>query len=336
MSDLLAPIDDASPSGPDLEYDADFLALELAAAGRPERQSGDARLPAQDPDWKAVQELGAGLLARSKDLRVAVQMARAGAAIDGLPGLLEGWRLVRGLLEAFWPDVHPQLDADDDDDPTMRLNAIAALAHPDTGGRALRYATWLQVRGARVTVRQALAGLGLEAALPDGQPSPDEIDGMVRAAAENGTGNLAREALAELRAIGAAIERELGASSVPDFAELRRLLAPLAERFDQVAGVADASDATDAADDGAPDGPAYGAAPVAGVPGAIRSREDALRALDRVCEYLERAEPANPASLLIRRAQRMVNMGFLDIMQELAPEAVGTVSHILGTPRNDG
>jgi type VI secretion system protein ImpA len=337
MTDPLAPIDDLSPSGPDLEYDPDFLALELAAAGRPERQSGDARLPAQDPDWKAVQELGEGLLARSKDLRVAVQLARAGAAIDGLPGLLQGWRLVRGLLETFWADVHPRLDPDDDDDPTMRLNAVAALAHPDLGGRALRYATWLHVKGARLTVRQALAGLGLSAALPDGQPSPDEIDGMVRAAAETGAGNVAREALVELRAIAAVIERELGASNVPDFSEPRRLLGPLAERFDQVAAVADpADDVSDAPGRGDPHAPAQVAAGAGGVPGAIRSREDALRALDRVCEYLERAEPANPASLLIRRAQRMVNMGFLDIMQELAPEAVGTVSHILGTPRNDG
>ena len=31
------------------------------------------------------------------------------------------------LLDRFWDGVHPQLDADDDNDPTMRLNALAAL-----------------------------------------------------------------------------------------------------------------------------------------------------------------------------------------------------------------
>lgn len=333
MHDLLAPVDDASPSGPDLEYDPDFLALELAAAGRPERQSGDARLPAVDPDWKAVQELGAALLVRSKDLRVAVQMARAAAHLDGLAGMLDGVRLVRALLETFWADVHPQLDADDDDDPTMRLNALAALAHVDTGARAMRHAVWIQAAGVRIPVRQALAGLGLESAAFDGVPSTDEIDGVIRAVVEQGGDNVARALIAELRAIADVVQRELGASAAPDFSDLRRMLSPLADRFDAVAGVGGADDDTAPQDEaGAPlDAPARGS-----VPGTIRSREDAMRALDRVCEYLERAEPANPASLMIRRAQRMVSMNFLDIMQELAPEAVGTVSHILGAPRNDG
>ena len=70
------------------------------------------------------------------------------------------------------------------------------------------------------------------------------------------------------------------------------------------------------------------------MPGSIGSRADASRALDAVCAYLERHEPANPAPLLIRRAQRLMAMGFLDIMRDIAPEALGTVEQIAGTHRN--
>jgi type VI secretion system protein ImpB len=40
--------------------------------------------------------------------------------------------------------------------------------------------------------------------------------------------------------------------------------------------------------------------------GTINSREDAIRALERVCEWIERNEPSNPAPLLIRRSQRLM------------------------------
>ena len=64
----------------------------------------------------------------------------------------------------------------------------------------------------------------------------------------------------------------------------------------------------------------------------IRSREDAIRELERVCVWLERHEPANPAPLLIRRAQRLLQMGFIDILRDLAPEGMSSIEKIAGLP----
>ena len=47
---LLAPVDEASPTGLDLEYDADFLALERAAAPKDERVMGDDVKAAEEHD----------------------------------------------------------------------------------------------------------------------------------------------------------------------------------------------------------------------------------------------------------------------------------------------
>ena len=69
-----------------------------------------------------------------------------------------------------------------------------------------------------------------------------------------------------------------------------------------------------------------------GGPGVIQSREDARRALDRVCEYLERHEPSNPASLFARRAQRLLSMQFLDIMRELSPDSISHLEMLTGVP----
>jgi type VI secretion system protein ImpA len=65
-------------------------------------------------------------------------------------------------------------------------------------------------------------------------------------------------------------------------------------------------------------------------PGGLRTRRDALRMLDSVCEFLERSEPSNPAPLLIRRAQRLIGSGFLDIMRDMAPESLGHIEIITG------
>jgi len=67
---LLAAISATSPCGEDLEYDADFLHLERAAQGQPERSMGDSILPAEPPDWRSIQQQSLDLLARSKDLRI--------------------------------------------------------------------------------------------------------------------------------------------------------------------------------------------------------------------------------------------------------------------------
>jgi type VI secretion system protein ImpA len=52
--------------------------------------------------------------------------------------------------------------------------------------------------------------------------------------------------------------------------------------------------------------------------------------LERVCEYLERHEPASPAPLLIRRAQRLMTKSFLDIVKDLLPDSVSKVETLAG------
>ena len=61
-----------------------------------------------------------------------------------------------------------------------------------------------------------------------------------------------------------------------------------------------------------------------------RAAKGLMRALDAVCKFYERTEPGNPAPLLIRRAQRLMHKSFVEIMQDLAPESLGTIRNIAG------
>ena len=124
---LLAQVGESEPCGPDLEYDSAFLALDEASRGKPEQQFGDTIIPAEEPDWRKVQSLSSELMTRTKDVRVAVHLLRSSTRLQGLAAAADGLRLLHGLLTQYWDHVHPMLDADDDNDPTMRLNALAPL-----------------------------------------------------------------------------------------------------------------------------------------------------------------------------------------------------------------
>ncbi|MEE3100837.1 MAG: type VI secretion system ImpA family N-terminal domain-containing protein, partial [Pseudomonadota bacterium] len=173
LSALSLPLPGDAPSGENLEYDAAYAELEIASQPVEERVIGDSVLAAQDPDWDEVARLASGLLARTRDLRIAVTLANAALRLDGLPGFAAVLGYMAESLETHWDSVHPQLDPDDDDDPTMRVNAVLGLADPATTLRALRLAPLTDSRGfGRFHLRDMLVADG-EATAPDGAAALD-------------------------------------------------------------------------------------------------------------------------------------------------------------------
>jgi type VI secretion system protein ImpA len=81
-----------------------------------------------------------------------------------------------------------------------------------------------------------------------------------------------------------------------------------------------------------PEAPQVDGAEVAapGVPGQIRSREDAIRSLEAVSEFFRRAEPSSPVPLFVDRAKRLIARDFLEVLAELAPDSVADVKRVGG------
>lgn len=327
VEDLLASLGDDAPCGADLEYDPAFLALGEAAQGKPEQQFGDTVIAAQEPDWRVVNEQASDLARRTRDLRVAVLLARAGARLQGVTAYASALSLIAGLLERHWDHVFPMLDTDDNNDPTMRLNALAPLVDADGGLADLRSAVIGSSRPA-LTVRQ------LELAAGKAEPRPDEsvptLDGVaqaLQAAEAQGAGVLAalKQVHAETLRIEAVLADKVGAAQGPDLRPLRVLTQALANFATQAEGGSVTTDSEDSS---------FGTAPGAvqrGAPGSLQTRDDVVRTLERACEWLERHEPANPAPLLIRRAQRLMGMSFLEIIRDLAPAGIDQVENIAGS-----
>ena len=59
------------------------------------------------------------------------------------------------------------------------------------------------------------------------------------------------------------------------------------------------------------------------ISGVVRSRQDAIRALDAVSTFFRQHEPSSPVPLLLDRAKRLVSKSFLEVLADIAPEALG-------------
>jgi type VI secretion system protein ImpA len=329
LEKLLQPVSAYSPCGPNLEYDPEFLELDQAAQAKPEQVFGSTLIPAEEPDWAEVGRRAEALLARTKDLRVAVLLTRGLSHTDHLGGLGEGLGLVLGLLERYWQGLYPLLDNDDGDDPTMRLNALAPLSSADALLKDVKTA-WLVAPGpnGRLAVRDLLlASRKLQPLDGDVILTQAQVEGIIGAAsgANPEVAESPRRALERVEALQKLLNERVEAQRAPD---LRPLYDVLRLVVQTCAAATRAGNSDDAENDGAAATGDAGAR--AGSGGQIRSREEAIRVLDRVCGFLERTEPANPAPLLIRRAQRLMTKNFVQIIEDLAPDSLSLIHNIAG------
>jgi type VI secretion system protein ImpA len=338
VESLLSPISEAKPSGDDLEYDPAFTALEADARPKDEQQFGDTVIPAVEPEWRVLIGSATDLLKRTKDVRVAVLALRAATRTQGIAGFSLGLTLLLELLERFWDTIHPQLDADDDNDPTMRLNALAPLGDSNNGCIVLRDLYDCTIGTSRtvgaIRVRDlAIAHSKLAPSGSDPGYTMAQVEGALQDihAAQPEVIETAIGVATLLQKLETLIEEKTGRASDIDLKPLRSITHVLRQACQTSTGAS-----TSAEGDATGEQAGAAAVGVASSGGAIRgeisSRQDALLMLDKVITFLERTEPGNPAPLLIQRAKRLVGVSFIDIMNDLAPDALGSIQNITGRP----
>jgi type VI secretion system protein ImpA len=141
---LLASIPGESPGGIDLRADAspvsDYHTIREArkiarAAERllevpPDGEEERGRI--SPPNWGTVLEQGTKILAtRSKDLEITAYVIEALVRVHGFPGLRDGYRLARELIEKYWDMLFP---APVDSDTESRFKLLLDLSGVGTKG----------------------------------------------------------------------------------------------------------------------------------------------------------------------------------------------------------
>ena len=329
VDQLIAPVSDESPSGDNLEYEPEFGELERAAQGKAEQQMGDEVVEAEPADWRSVVKQSEELLGRSKDLRLAVYLTRGGLNVHGPQGLADGIAVVRGLLESQWDTVHPQLDEEDNDDPTFRVNSVMQLS--DTAGM-LHELLLMPIVSSKAVGRFGLRDVRVAAGdlqpLDDSAQVPDPA--LINAAFMDCDLD---ELQADAAAIDAVIEdlgkceaifaEKIGAANSPDIDGLVKEVKEIRKSYAEALlsrgiGVEQAD-----AEDG-------GSAAPARISGEVNSREDVTLLIGKICTFYERNEPSSPIPILLQRVNRLVSMDYLEIMAELTPDAVKQAKALAG------
>jgi type VI secretion system protein ImpA len=303
---LLAPIDDASPTGVDLSFSTDFdRILESRRADDPTLDQGEWQADIKYADWSAVLKKSDSLLrTRSKDLRLAGWLAEAAAQIDGVPGLTDGYRVIAGLCERYWDVLHP---AAIDGDQEERIGNLSWLLSNSL--QWLRTTPIVSSPQGRFTLLDFETAHARGNAEPEyGQPTLDQLDAARRDTPADFYRRLL-EAIPEcgraLSELQAAVDARLGIDG-PSFSAVRELIEHLQRIVQRSArdsgllldgqtqtGTYDSSAASDAIPN-APGGRGANAPPT--------TRRDALAQLRLVAEFFRRTEPHSPVAYLAEKA----------------------------------
>ena len=214
----------------------------------------------------------------------------------------------------------------------MRVNALAALADEERALHFLRTEPLVRVRGiGDFSLRDwRLASGALK--LPEGSEEQAPDLALIEAAFLEApveelqeTAAAAESAEEELAGITEVLDREISGASVElkplvtDVRELRTVLSEYLARR----GIGESAAAEEAGEPGA-------AVQQERIGGTVSSRADVVRTIDLICDYYARHEPSSPVPILLRRAKRLVDKDFMDIVRDLTPGGVTEAESIAG------
>ena len=329
--------------GENLEDQAAFYELDRLLQGKPEVVSGSTMIcAAEPPAWAQALDLAEKLLLESKDIRIAVGLTRCLIALEGLQGLTDGFVLLARILDEYWEAVYPVPYEDEPDNFMDRINALAVLNDYAATIFYIRNVRLLKSKKSLVlTPRMFCIAGGKLSPRDDEQAWTLEQLRLAVSEAEVSDVEVIRQSLGSLQDSIRKIKRtfqERAGGDCPDLKNLEADLAFLRSFFESspeiattavTGGDADAQPVLMAAAS-----PAFvSGSPLA--PRPIQSRQDVVAMLEKLCHFMEEHEPAHPAPLFMRRAQRLLSMNFMEIVRDLTPDAFDAMSHYKGRDPND-
>lgn len=334
--DWAVPISDQDPAGKNAEFDTSYAELETAVLVSPEQQYGDMVIAAKEPDWQHVLKLATTLSAETKDLRVMLWMTRALTRMHGLYGLHHGLQCINTVCELFWQQLHPQLEIDGEADPHMRYSVLSDLGDVGALVADMRQSVLLPSHIGAFSIKD------LERLMDNGSlevngisVTQTQIGQIVLEQAKSNNGDLVGMPAQIIDQIGILQQRclqELGSEYEPNLQALTRPLQKIRRLIDSCSTPEEALQQPNL---GAGTNEVSLSGSMAVATGPIQSRSDAVRQLELACQYLEHYEPTNPAPLLVRRAIKVMEMSFMDIVKNMAPDGLNQAMFITGAEASD-
>jgi type VI secretion system protein ImpA len=333
MESLCDPISVQSPCGDDLEdsqllasFDGFRLFGQFTSAEEDGGEANGEHLQQRSapPDWGEIKTKSVAALAQSKDLRILAHLGAAMIRTDGLTAYFDVLSTAARWLESYWDSVYPRID----EDAVLRRNALNCLADRVAVIQAVRKVPLIShPRFGTVSMRDLELASGQAPTATGEVRRPD--DAQINAAfTASPIGSLAglvdgfAGALDSAHRIASSMVSHAGVEAAPALEPLEACLKRAQDLIGKrIKAHPDGERAGAAAKSG------NGADKTAGEQslrplGTIQSREDAIRALDAIAQFFRQSEPSSPVPLIVERAKRLVSKDFLEVLADVAPDAL--------------
>ena len=281
-------------------------------------------VPLQETDWREIKAKSLEALEQSKDLRLLAHFAAAALRTDGWAGFLGSLHVAALWIKDHWDGVYPLVD----EDAILRKNALSSFADRMAIVDGVRRTPIIENKQlGRFALRDIEIAKGTLTPTPaEGEaeatpPTESEINAALSTTPLEELRPLEQHfaaAIADLQAIDSAMREYGGAASSPDFDSVMDVLGELRKILkEQVDSRGPASGEAGAESGGETEG---GGKAV----GGIKSRQDAIRAMDTIAAYFRQNEPSSPVPMFLDRAKNLVGKSFLEVLQDVTPDGVAT------------
>ena len=372
IEELLAPVSDTRPCGEDLAFSHEFDAIVHARkADDPSIEQGAWVTSLKQADWKFVASSCMSLIkTRSKDLRLAVWLAEAGAKTSGFRALGDALLVTAALSERYWDALFPLPDEDGFEQRIGNLCWIAARAphlvreialtegadsafsindFDSARARAPNEGEGLDMDGARKrTSRSFYQALQDDSAHCLAAIAELERVTDARLGTDGPGFSAAKSALQDVMHLIAPFARAAGVAQTAEVVEMAEsaemAAAAEAEKSAEAAEAAEAAGmvnmaiSVNAAAGNAKAAPVVAApqaeASFAGASGALQSRAQALAQLRAVAEFFRRTEPHSPVAYLAEKAanwgEQPLHVWLRGVVKD--PSVLAQIEEMLGVP----
>jgi type VI secretion system protein ImpA len=339
---LTQPISDTDPCGPDLDADGDIHYLNFFAGAEQvlptsyfdvaTSTGGRGRFDPKAVDFDSQFAAIAPLIARTRDLRLTVLLAKLCILNRDLAGFATSLEAVSFLLEHQWDSVHPR---GEDGDYGYRAVSVEAIDVLPTVVNPLQFLPLIENRrhGA-LTFRAYQAAKGQVTSSNDTVIDLGDIDRII-----------GETDLDHLKATSAAFvnlaslltrmqktwrDRAEGGPSL-SFEKLSGTIGDISIWLKDIVSTRDPTAIGPVADedDQTEITMVSGGAQQTGSL-ALASSRQAAGALTAIARYFAVAEPSSPALLLVRQAREMVGKSFVEVVRMLIPDQADAAAVNIG------